>query len=130
MFIKIDDNCVVNTDYIQWVGKMTNDGTRIKFTDGSTIDSTYPFDSICTLLNVTAKLTNTVSCLNIQTRSINCLIRAGYHTIGQAADAFHDRDKVQKIRNLGIKSAREVYIALWKGGYLSREVNPFGFQQE
>ena len=56
--------------------------------------------------------------LDMSVRSNHCLYRAGYKTIGSVVDAFStkedatSRQQLQKIRNLGKKSAQEILLSL------------------
>lgn len=55
-----------------------------------------------------------VQFLNLSTRSINCLDRAGYHTIRDII--YLNRQEIWKIRNLGRKGLHEIAVALWDQG--------------
>ena len=46
--------------------------------------------------------------LDLSQRSINCLHRAGFQTIGQLVEGIDGSEDLKKIRNCGIKSVNEV----------------------
>ena len=57
--------------------------------------------------------------LELSVRSLNCLHRAGYHTIGQLAEAIVCSDDLRRIRNCGSKSVSEIMTSLLRYQYLN-----------
>ena len=59
-----------------------------------------------------------ISALDLSQRSINCLRRAGYTTIGSLLEAIavtgdeKSKEKLLRLRNLGRKSAEEILLML------------------
>lgn len=61
--------------------------------------------------------------MEFSVRSYNCLLRAGYRTIGDILQA--DEESFRRIRNLGKKSADEIIYKIHAiGGQMSWEVEP------
>lgn len=54
--------------------------------------------------------------LDLSVRSYNCLKRAGMQTVEQIMDAIHE-NKLNSIRNLGIKSIGEIRVKILEYGY-------------
>lgn len=59
--------------------------------------------------------------LELSVRSINCLHRAGFKTIGELVDAIDGREDLRRIRNCGTKSADEIMIKLFFYQYYQLE---------
>lgn len=51
--------------------------------------------------------------LDLSVRSYNSLKRAGYHTIGDVANAVAEGQELRRIRNCGAKSALEIMARLF-----------------
>ncbi|MFA6690099.1 MAG: DNA-directed RNA polymerase subunit alpha C-terminal domain-containing protein [Sphaerochaetaceae bacterium] len=136
MFIRVTGACgtryAVNADMVRYAEEDSDGKAELAIVGEShALIVQEPFDSICSTLSAAdpatpPKTSGPIEDLDVSVRTSNCLRRAGVDTIGKAISAFMDRRAVVSIRNLGRKSAYEVYEALWDGGYLERQINPFG----
>ena len=62
---------------------------------------------------------DTIEALDLNVRSYNCLKRAGYHTVGDLAEAIAGGMKLKSIRNCGTNSSREIMERLFLYQYNS-----------
>lgn len=75
-------------------------------------------------LYMTDVMRNTgIESLELGVRAYNSLKRAGYHTIGELAEAVVHGEELKKIRNCGTKSVREImeHLFLYQFNILKAE---------
>ena len=61
--------------------------------------------------------------LDLGVRAYHCLMRAGYKTVGQVADAVASKEGIGGIRNCGKKSVREIKEQLFLFNYNNLDVS-------
>ena len=61
--------------------------------------------------------------LDLGVRAYHCLMRAGYKTVGQVADAVASKEGIGSIRNCGKKSVREIKEHLFLFNYNNLDVS-------
>lgn len=54
-----------------------------------------------------------IEALELSVRAYNSLKRAGFDTVGQVAEAVAGGEELRRIRNCGVKSAREIMESLF-----------------
>ncbi len=71
-------------------------------------------------IHLTEEMAKTaIEALDLSQRSYNCLMRAGYNTIGDICRAVADGKSLKSIRNCGTKSVHEIQEKLFLFQYSS-----------